>query len=378
MADFQVTLRSPLGAFSEPMDDFLRLQYSLVENGVGLLEGVWPPTHDDYLFNGADIVPDAQLTVARRVGGGPFVVEGEAGWLIRYGRQTVGANGERTTTLRAVPGNDLLRRRIVAYAAGSAEADYAAQPADDAMKQIVYENLGAGAARANANISSYLSIQPDLSQGASIAKAFARRSVLGVLQEYAQASALAGKYLAFDTVALGRPGQFQFRTYLGQRGVDRRLNGGAALNFGPQFGNLLNASIEFDHLAEVTSVYAGGLGEESARAIGTATDPARIALSPFNLCEQFIDSRFTDDTAVLDNEAEYALRNGIYKIIVSGQLQDTVGCQYGQDYAWGDYLTLQVGNVAADCRLSVVMVTLENGRAGHSENLQAYFKGEVA
>lgn len=374
MADFQALLRSATGAQRDDLSDFFSLKYSLVEMGLGILEWTGPALHDPSLFIVDDVIVDQRLDVARRVATGPFLLEGEATWFIQTGQQLQGQ--ERQTHLVAVHANDLLRRHIVAYAAGSAQADKAAMAADNAMKDVVDENYGAAATDVTRSLAAYLSIQGDLSAGASIAKAFARRIVLNVLQEYARASAAAGTYLSFDTVVVG--GGLQFRTYTGQRGSDHRLvTGRPPLNIGPGFGNILNAKITFDHQPEVTYVYAGGLGVEAARVIGTASDATRIAASPFNRREQFIDSRTTDDPTQLADEADAALRAGIPRVTVTGELQDTSGFIYGRDYAWGDYLTLQVGGFAAACRLSSVTVSLERGREGIQESLTAVLKGEV-
>lgn len=377
MTDFQVHLLSQTGQFIADLGDFFRLQYTLTEIGVGALEITLPPTHDGLLFSNQDVIVDQRIEVSRRSGAGAFVLEGQATWLIQTGRQAQSAG--RTTSLRAFHANDLLRRRIVAYAAASAQADKAANEADDMMKDIVDENFSASATDVARRLSAgYFTIQGDLSDGASIAKAFSRRIVLNVLQELAQASAAAGTYLSFDVVNAGG-GIQQFRTYTGQRGNDHRQQGGSPpLLIGPAYGNLLDAAIEFNHEGEVTYVYAGGQGEEAARAIGTASDATRIALSPFGRREQFIDARMTDDATQLSDEADAALQAGTYKIILSGNLQDTDGFVYGVDYAWGDYLTIGIGAFNADCRLSVVTVTLENGREGIQQTVQAPLKGEVS
>jgi hypothetical protein len=81
----------------------------------------------------------------------------------------------------------------------------AATFADNLIKTLWAENAGASISSADrdgvetqADISAYVTVQANLSLGGSVAKAMARRNLLDVCQELAEASTTAGTYLTFE------------------------------------------------------------------------------------------------------------------------------------------------------------------------------------
>lgn len=372
MAEYLLRLYDPEGLALAEIDQAFQLTYALKASEVGLLEVDLSDQLDGLLFFEGDLRRDCRLEVWRTVPGQPPYLDGQCQWLLRRGRQSDGAEGPRTH-LWAYHANHILKRRIVAYAAGSSQADKAADFADDLMKEIVAENFLGSATDTTRQITAYLSAEGDLSQGASIAKAFSRRNVLVVLQELAQASALAGTYLAFDVV-MSTPSSSQFRTYAGQRGVDRRYTGGQDQPlFGPDYGNVAAASLDYDYSEEATSVYAGGQGLESSRAIGTATDATRIAASPLNLLEYFTDARMTEDATQLADEADAALRERRPRKTFQATLVQTPAATYGLHYGFGDYLTVQFRGQSIDCRLDSVLVKATE----QNEQIEAILRADL-
>jgi hypothetical protein len=361
MADYRFDLHTPFGVKLASIDDFVSFDSVRVVNGIGALTLIVPKKYDQFLFTGNDVIVDNRIAPQRRIGGGGFYLEGETHWLIVDGEKILTDDGQRYSKLYCVDANDILDRHIVAYATGSAQAEKAATFADNSMKDVVRQNMGSTATDTTRDLSAYLSVQANLSLGASIAKAFSRKNVLDVLKDYADSSHQAGTYLAFDIVAPTST-TLEFRVYSGQRGVDRRYPSGSSPIFiGPEFGNLSSVVRGYYHSKEVNYAYAGGQGTGSARAIGTSSDSARIALSPFNRREKFIDSRLTADPVYLADEADSAVKSGLPRRTFTGQFIDTPSCTYGLHVGFGDFVTAVFEQESIDCRLNRVHLSMSGG-----------------
>ena len=346
------------------LDDYIQCDLARNVNVPGALTLRLPPHYPAYLFR-----RDNRLAVERGVNGGKPTLHLETYWYIRKSRIVIGADGREQWEIRALDSMSLLQRRIAAYAAGSSQVDKAG-PADNLMKAIVNENFSAGATDASRRISAeYLTIQPDLSLAQSIDKSFVRRNVLIVLQELAQSSTQLGTYLAFDLVPVSER-QLEFRTYVGQRGRDRRPTasvGGPLI--GTSYGNIRNAVREEDATNERTFVYAGGQGEAEERVIRTAADNGRIGLSPFGRIEYFRDARHQTDADEVQDEAEASLREGRPRILVSGDFVDTPQVTYGVDINYGDIVRVEDRNGSYDARIDTVHLSF-NQETGETVQLQ--------
>jgi hypothetical protein len=239
------------------------------------------------------------------------------------------------------------------------------------IKAVVREQLGASADAAR-QVTGF-SVTPDTSAAPSITKAFAWRRVLDVLQDIAAASAENGTYLAFDIVS-PTPDTLQFQTFIGARGVDRRLNGGnAPVILSPETRTLLQPALRYDFRDEITYARAGGSGEGAARLLGEYLDSARAGASPFRRRERFVDARTTDGTAGLTDEAESAVRLGRPRVIVSGRIGQTPALRYGIDWGWGDYVTVQAFGRQVDARISAITVDV----SPRGETIAAVVRGET-
>lgn len=362
MADYRFDLYTPFGVELAIIDDFVSFDSVRVVNGIGALSIIVPDKYDQFFFTGNDVIVDNRIAEQRRIGAGGFYLEGETHWLTVDGEKILTENGDRYSKIYCVDANDILARHIVAYATGSAQADKSAAAADNSMKDVVRENMGSTATDTTRDLSTYLSIQANLSLGASVAKAFARKNVLEVLKEYANSSDQAGTYLAFDIVS-PTPSTLEFRVYSGQRGVDRRYpNGSSPILIGPEFGNLSNVVRGYYHSKEVNYAYAGGQGTGASRAIGTASDSVRINLSPFNRREIFIDARLTSDATQLADDADAELKNGLPRRTFTGQFIDTPSCTYGLHVGFGDFVTAVFEQESIDCRLNRVHLSMSDGK----------------
>jgi ReqiPepy6 Gp37-like protein len=306
---------------------------------VGVLELTLPTSFDTSL-----LFRDGRLGVWRAINGRPPYLDNGAIYLIETIRISA-----TNTFVRAYHANVILSRRIIAYAAGSSQSDKAAAAADDQIKTFASENMGTGIVAASrdggtpqtqADISAYVTIQANTSQGASVAKACARRNLLTVCQELAEASNTAGTYLTFEIYA-PTESTLELRTYATQRGVDRRASTAQAIILSELRGNLQNAALTTDYQNEVTFAIAGGQGEGTLRLIATTADTARMGVSPFGRIEQFVDMSNVANTTTLQDDADAAVRDGRPVILFTGTQIDTPAATRGIHYDLGDILTAE-------------------------------------
>jgi hypothetical protein len=274
MTTYSVYLDNAFGVRLADASNFLALEYSRVVNGVSTLKLTLPgdfPTQ--YIIN-----PDGRIEVWRKLDSGREYLDTETVWLIKKVTQKIEASGLRSLIVEADTPLCVLREpgRFINYAAGSVQATYAAAPADNQIKQIARENIGTSATGTR-NISSLISIDPNLSLGASVAKSFAWRDCLKTMQEFAAASTTAGVYIAFDIVATSSDA-LTFRTFAQQRGVDHRFPAGLnPVLISPEMGNLGEVVYSEDFRDEVTYVLAGGKGDGAARLTASSQDLTRRA-----------------------------------------------------------------------------------------------------
>lgn len=381
MADYQVIAFSPLGSPLCDLSSFISLEMVRNVNDVGRLVLNIPPDFDNILFTGNDVLPDNRIEVRRRIGAGGFYLEGETQWLTIDGKKSQVQNGKRTSKLILEDAIALLARRIVAYQSGSAQADKAPTFIDNTMKDIVDENFMSAASDTARNINSIyslLTVQADLGQGASLGKSFSRKNVLDVLKEMANASAQAGTYLAFDVVSPSSS-ELQFRTYINQRGTDRRFP--SSINpvlLSSDLGGLFEASIEYDHSKEVNYAYAGGQGVAASRNIQVSSDATRIALSPFNRREIFVDARQVtagdaNENAKITSEADSAVRSGIVRKTFRATMSETDTNIYGLNVNFGDYVTALFDGQYINCRLNTIRINVLDKK----ETIEARLQSDV-
>lgn len=371
---YAVYLSDPFGNRLADASAFVSLSYSRVTNGISTAVLTLPGNFPTQYI----VAPDGRLEIWRRIDGGREYLDTDTTWLIKKYDQVLDEHGLKTIVVEADCPLCILREpgRIVNYADGTAQATKAATFADDQIKAFIRENIGSSAVNTR-DLSRYVSVAANISMASSVAKSAAWRDLLTTCQEIANASALAGIYLAFDIVA---PSQntFEFRTYTQQRGVDHRFPGGLnPVLISPEMGNLGACRYSQDWRDEVTYALAGGQGDDSIRATASAQDSVRINASPFGLRETFVsDTSSVSAAAGLTADAQAAVRNGRLKQIFSGTLLDTPDTRYGVEWQWGDYVTAQVFGQAIDCRIDAVTVTVSSG--GSYETIDAVLKSDVS
>jgi hypothetical protein len=363
MTNYNIIYREPGGVMKFVIDDWFRFEYVRKEGDYGSLYLDLPPT-----YNMQDFAIDGRLEVWRQVGALPPYLDMDAVWFIRLVRSKVDENGKRLIHILAYDAVHLIERRIIPYASGTAQASKTG-PADNVMKAIMRENFGNQATDASRDISDRLMIDYDLSKGATVTKEFAWRKCLPVMQELADESSAQGTYLTFDVVYV-EDKKVMFKTYTGQRGTNRGVSAvGSGLIASIENGMLSYVSVSNDHTEERNFIYAGGRGEKENRIIATSYDLDRINISRYNRCEDWIDSRQTEENDNVQGDADNRLQEAKPKMVVNGHLQQVPGALYGVDYFFGDIITVKFGDMVFDVHLDTVHITVDGDG---SEKVQIY------
>ena len=308
-------------------------EYVRVINDIGWFRLVLPP---DYPQEFVDV--DLLIEIWREPVGAI-----EQLMMVGFMRKWRYAKDNRGTELLTVSGPDqvdLLNRAIIGFFAGSSESEKT-DLADDMIKEIVFENKGAGAGltaegRFRGYDPDHFTVAPDLGQAPSVDRAFAWRRVLPVIQEIADSSRRLGTPLYFDNVPLAEPSVFQFRTTINQLGIDRSSTGIAPLVFSEAAGNLARPSLEEDWTEEWNYVYGGGQGEEANRLIDTENDLSRILRSIWNRREEFQDAREQSTALGVASKAFQKMEQSRPRLNFTGDLLDTPAARYGAEWNFGD------------------------------------------
>lgn len=360
---FSVYLCNADGERIADASDFVNLEYSRVVNAPSWLKLELPAADISNI-----IIPDGRIEVWRRPANGVESLETEAVWLIQNIEQSLSDNGAAQVIVEAVHPLWALGNRYVLDKSTSAAAKKTAA-ADDMIKAIVREQAGVNAAALRRLP---FTVQTDATLGPTVNKAFAYRPVLEVLQEIAQTSTELGTYLAFDLVGTGGSG-LEFRTYALTRGVDRRFPVGLKpLLVGPEYGNVSAVNVRRVWDGEVTAVTVGGQGEGNRKKLTTVTAQQRYLRSPWRYIETYFDASNATTAAERQDEAQYALRANRPWFAVEATLLSTPGAEYGVDWQWGDFLTLQAFGLSVDCRVEAVTFRISGGE----EQVDAVLRSE--
>ena len=326
-ANFELWLTDNTGAVRLALlDRMLAFEYARVQNDVGAWWVELPADFDVSL-----ITVDGRVEFWRGWDVGKLSLDFVG--FIRRLRFEMDKDGQEIITISGPDANDILDRRIVAYAAGTAEAEKTAE-ADNIISSIFRQNHNTTATDTDRDMSPYgFTFEGFQSQAPSITKAFSWRNCLKTMQDVAVGSTTQ-VYFGLEPLSAS---EFEFRTRVGQWGQDRSDNTSSAfLQFGPQWGNVENASLEYDYTEEVTYVYAGGQGEQSERTIVEVEAATRSARSPINRREAFADARSDAGTAGVTAAGRRRLTDGKPKLRFRCDLLDTEQARYQRDWHFGD------------------------------------------
>ncbi len=264
--------------------------------------------------------------------------------------------GEEVFIITAVSLNDLLRRKLVAYADGTAQASQTAA-ADNLMKEVVRDNLGTDATAAR-QLSNF-AVEPNTSDGTSLSMVMAWKNVLTVLQNIQAASKADGNEVFFGIVPV-TPTSFEFQTRTGQWGADRTNDAHGSLLFGTGFGNVADVSYKVVTSEEITRVYALGKGVGEERILTGVGDDVREEASPYNRREAFQHSQ-SETTATIQDEANRRLERGRPLQILAADILSTPQSPYGGVGGWhlGDRITVDHAGLQLDAIIRSVTVDVD-------------------
>jgi hypothetical protein len=352
----EVLYFDPYGNQIFTISNWLKLEYNRAESNFGSLYIDLPIT-----YSIEDFKIDGTFQVVNYDDSGRGVIDGDTVWFIRLIRQKVDEQNKNTLHILAHDAVSILNRRIVAYHSASAFAGSTALP-DDMIKLIVRQNFGSLATDTTRDISSFLLVDPDFNLcTTSLTKTYPWQKVLPLLQDICSEAKLNGEYLAFDVVKETNS-TVRLKTYVGQRGSNHGSTSSRPLFFNLEGSTLSYASYAHDWSEEINYVYAGGQGEAAARTIKTASDYPRIAISPYNRIEDFIDARNDSTDDGVQGEASSRLREGLPRKAMSGHIRQTQSMIFGIDYKFGDIVVAQYGKYENDVHISSYSVVYQNGK----------------
>ena len=348
IANYQLRLKDDTGNLVAIIDDWRSLSFSKIVNEVGSLT---------LTMNGKDAKValfglDGQLEVWRRdIGTGvDWYIEWEG--FLRTFSHSYDDDGNYEFSAAAVTYNHLLKRRIVGYQAGSTQS-VSSGAADDAMNQIVRENLGSLATVINGRVLEGaipgFSVQADSTSAPAFDGQNSFKNVFELLLEISKATSV-----DFDVVGVG-DGLYEFKTFYPTRGnnlttvgldVTTGLNssGNYPVVFNPLLGNMGTPTYEENRSDEVTFAIIGGQGTETDRNILVLPSSAAND-SVLNQIEVYSDSKSSEGNDDLDSDADTILADKQQKQTFEFTPLMTPTSAYANQYYWGDFVTAQFGNL---------------------------------
>lgn len=368
MAVYEIRSASSGGVPNGVLDQIIRCSYARSVNNIGELNISLPDIYPSGWFR-----RDDRIYVQKTIGSTVSVTDLDTAWLIQDVTTGLSADGVPSIDIKCVDALAILSYYIVPYNANNVAVpgSLKLQAADDMMKAIVRENMGALASDTTRNISAFVTVQADATQAPIIKKEFSKRVVLDVLRELADASLAGGTYLAFDIV-LTDPyvGTLEFRTYIGQRGNDHRFpSGNPPILLDAETDSLSEISLIDSHLAQKTYIYVGGAGVADVRPVATASDAAEIAASPFGRRELFVDDNNTGDVVVLQADADATLKKYQATQGFSARLNDQATIIRGIHWDYGDFMTASFKSQTFDVHADKIAVTLNEDGSDATDTL---------
>lgn len=274
---------------------------------------------------------------------------------------------------------DLVRRRVVAYTAGSSYATKNTS-GNQAIYEYVYENAGAGAnnvLRKYNGVTAGLSVVGGSGTSSNWVGGRAWKNLLETIRGIGQQTGV-----DFDLVRVGNTGlTFQFETYPGGFGTDLSLTGvgDSKVIFSMGFGNMGQPLYSFNRSEEVTVAIILGPGEAENRVVRVRTNVDALAASPWNSVEVTKNATQETTTAGLDSVGDELLDDKQARESFSFQPIQTKGYKYGKganaQYWLGDKITARYGGIERDKRIIGVDIEWMGGDKPY-ENITVYL-GDV-
>lgn len=346
---YDMTLYSAAGRRLRQVDAYDSLSCTRTVNEVGAASLALP--YDRALYDA--LTRDAVLDVWRAVGSRPPSRVMETVWLLSGREKSIDESGKMLMTFSFVDTVDVLRRFLVAYEDGTAQADKTGV-AETLAKAFVTEQIVTRCGKP-------LSVESDAARGAaSVSVAASWQDVLSVVQGITRSSSQQGSYLALDVVADTISG-YTFRVYSGQRGRDRSASSPVQLVLGLANGALSVGTYSEDYSSSVSTQYCGGQTVDGTQVTATAVNDAVENLGPWSHTEAYTSAQNSADSAVVTSEAYAALRAARPEVGMSGvTLTQSDRFVFGRDVGFGDRVVVDFDGLL-DAHVSSATLAVDGG-----------------
>jgi hypothetical protein len=343
-----LTLAGP-GDGAAGYDAVLRLSYRRQVNAAGWFR-VDVPGNAPFL---SDIADRDQVQIWRRLPGLDWAVDFEGVY-----RDEVVQSDELGQEVAQLSGPGALGMlsdyHVLFYADTADQTTFTATAAETILKRLVRFNATSEATTGNGRLRTIaatpISVQADAAGGETLTiRPGAYRNLLATLQRVQEVAGL-----DFDLIRTGA-NAWEFRTYAGQRGTDRR----STLVLSRELGTLRNIRYEVRRSAERTVAAVGGRGEGSARAVVLRTG---ATYATDNEAETFIDAGDATTTAALESRGDVALSELQSRPALTVEVVPTESVRYGDQLDVGDLLRLAYPRIGTiDVQVAAVSVEVEPG-----------------
>lgn len=349
-ADYEIHLRTPLGAKLAEITEWETLGYTKRRNAVGRCR--WTMDADNPKV--ALVSDKCQVEVYRT--NAALGVAKHLDWRGMVRIDDIDRSERGVATFEALSDLERLRWRIVAWPAErEGYALFTNKRGEEIMRNLVYYNCGEGAHPAfgrdlygvmGGALGTITLADPYAARGTITSLACAEMNVLAALQEVAPRAGL-----DFDLVHQGAA-TWAFRLYAGQLGQDRR----STVLFALERGNLRVVKARRDATNEATAVIAKGKGEGAGRLV-VAELAAGVVLG-----EQ-IEVLFDGGTYDAEAPLRAAARGRLAPATITGEVEiiQAPNAAYGNQYGLGDLVRIDTLRGMEDHIVSGVAVEVNAG-----------------
>lgn len=254
-----------------------------------------------------------------------------------------------TVSCSLVDANDILRRRIIAYAAGSSQSQKSMQAAA-MLVEMVREQFTTAT---DTTRLAPLTVPDAPAYGSTQQQSFAHDTLIDALRDVCQTEIERGTWLGFDVAPANFDGAgiaglaLTFNVLAGLRGIDRR----GQLLLSAATGSLKKVKRWIDYRDEATRVYAGGAGQEEARVVASATRADVSDLGPFGLIEDWIDATQVKTASYLTAKAEAELQERTARWQFSAPIAFGSDLVWNRDIGYGDIVSVEIDDRIVDARV---------------------------
>ena len=352
---YEIWLSDQYGTRLALLDTILEMDIIKLINNVGYGSFTLPGDFDQTLLG-----LDNMIEVWRAPAGGSLILE-NVYFLRRFEFSNTG--GLDVIHVGGPDGMDLINRRIVAYASGTAQAKKTSGDVSAVILDIIRENLGGDATDSDRDLSGLgFSVGSDPPSTVSITgKGISWKPLMRPLTELvAWASSEQGEFIYFyiepEIQADGSMG-FSALVRPGQLKADRSYAKGVPVVFGLEWGNLKDPKLVYDYTKELNYIYGGGSGEKSERNIVGTSDDGRLNASIWNRREGFLDSRNDPDNVANRNHEKLAEFKPVVRF--TAELLDTKIFRYGRDWYFGDRVVVNYQGRQIECIIKSVNIEIK-------------------